>query len=338
MTQAVGVALIGTGMWGRRLALTIQQMPLLNLVTCFSRDEVKRTAFAGEFDCEVASSFEDAIHHPAVQGVLLVTPNTVHGEQALAAAKLGKHVFIEKPIADTLPDAHAIRQACEKAGVTLMIGHCFRRLGAARKVKQLMDEGILGQIVLAEANFSLPGILTPDKWRYHREMCPGGPLMQLGIHHMDTLLYWLGKARRVQGSFARLVTDAEIDDVGIALIEFASGTRAIVSSSYVSPRTFYLRLFGTSANLFYEVDMSVWGQSIDLDDVTTLRLTTKNGIQDMVFERHDMLVEELDEFARCIRGESTPETGAGEGIAALEIIRGALVSHETGLIYDFSET
>ena len=323
MTEAIGVALIGTGMWGRRIALTLKETASLRLVTCFSRDETKRAAFADEFGCDAALSFNDAIRHPDVRAVLLVTPNTVHAEQAVTVAELGKHVFIEKPIADTQVDAQSIQEACEKAGVTLLVGHCFRRLGASRKVKHLLQEGALGQVVLAEANFSLPGALTPDKWRYHRDLCPGGPLMQLGIHHVDTLLYWLGRAHQVRGSFARLATMAEIDDVGVALMEFVSGARATVSSSYVSPRSFYLRLFGTEANLSYEVDMSVWGKSVDLDAVTTLSLTTNNGIQTITFEHHNMLVEELDEFAACIRGEQIPETSAAEGMNALRVIRGA---------------
>ena len=114
---------------------------------------------------------------------------------------------MEKPIADTLADGKVVQEVCEQAGVVLMVGHCFRRLGAARMTKQLIEEGALGEVVLAEANFSLPAQLTPDKWRYCRETCPGGPLMQLGVHHADTLQYWLGPIRRVQGSFARLVTE-----------------------------------------------------------------------------------------------------------------------------------
>jgi predicted dehydrogenase len=189
---------------------------------------------------------------------------------------------------------------------------------------------VLGQVVLAEANFSLPGSLTPDKWRYYRETCPGGPLMQLGVHHADTLQYWLGPVRRVHGSFARLSTEAEIDDVGSALLEFESGARGALNSSYVSPKTFYLRLFGTEANLFYETDMSIWPNAEKMDPATTLTLQTKSGTETIDFDTRDMLMDELDEFARCVRGEAVPETGAAEGLAALRVIRGALESHENG--------
>ena len=80
----IGIALIGPGMWGKRLAAAIKQTPSLRLVTCFSRNEAQRQAFASEFGCEAAESFEAAVEHPQVQGVLLVTPNNIHAEQARA--------------------------------------------------------------------------------------------------------------------------------------------------------------------------------------------------------------------------------------------------------------
>ncbi len=333
MSDPIGVALIGTGMWGRRIAPFIQETPALDLVTCFSRNAERRNAFAADFSCEAAASFEEAIAHPEVRGVLLLTPNNIHAEQTFACAKRGKHVFVEKPIADTLEDGRLMKAACEEAGVVLLVGHAFRRLGAARKVKELLDEGALGQVVLAEANFSLPSSLTPDRWRYYRETCPGGPLMQLGVHHADTLGYWLGPVERVQGSFARLATDAEIDDVGMALLQFESGTRGILNSSYVSPKTFSLRLYGTMANLHYETDMNVWPRADQMDAATRLTLQTKSERTAVEFEERDMLVEELDEFARCVRGEMMPETGADEALAALALIRGALAAHESGQPY-----
>ena len=140
--------------------------------------------------------------------------------------------------------------------------------------------------------------------------------MQLGIHQADTLRYWLGPVRRVQGSFARTATTAEIDDVGLALLEFAGGARATLSSTYGAPKTFYLRLFGTEANLHYETDMSVWPRADQMDAATSLTLHTKTGSEAIDFAPRDMLVEEMEEFAACIRGETTPETGPNEALAA----------------------
>ena len=330
MSEPIGVALIGMGMWGRRIAAAVQRTPSLRLVTCYSRDAARREAFAQEIGCEAARTFEAAVEHDGVQGVLLITPNGTHAEQAAACAERGRHVFVEKPIADTLADGQAMQRACAQAGVTLQVGHCFRRLGAARQAKVLIDDGRLGTVVLAEANFSLPGTLTPDKWRFYRETCPGGPLMQLGIHHADTLQYWLGPVRRVQGAFAHLVTGAEIDDVASAQLEFESGARGTLNSSYVSPKTFWLRLYGSEANLIYRTDMSIWPDAVQMDAATTLTLVTREGGERIEFQPRDMLADELDEFARCVRGEAVPETGAVEALAALGVVRAAIKSHEAG--------
>ncbi|HEV3378026.1 MAG TPA: Gfo/Idh/MocA family oxidoreductase [Thermoleophilaceae bacterium] len=314
-----GVAIVGTGMWGPRLAAAARRAGL-ELVACFSRDEDRRSAFAAKFECEPAPTFEHAVGHPRVEGVVLATPNDVHEEQALACAERGRHVFVEKPIADRVEAGERMRRACADAGVTLMVGHAFRRLGAARRVKELVDGGALGRVVLAEANMSLPGSFRPGAWRAHRDRNPGGPIMQLGIHHVDTLAYWLGPVRSAAGRFAHVHAEADIDDVGVVTLEFESGAMGSLTGSYVSPKTLSLRLLGTEAVLDYRTDFSVWPDASALDGVTTLTL----GGAPVEFEERDMLADELAEFSRCIRGEARPETGADEGIAALAAVLQAL--------------
>ena len=314
-----GIAIVGTGMWGPRLAGAAERARL-ELVTCFRRDGGQRREFAERFGCEAAASFDDAIGHPGVDGVVLATPNDVHEEQTLACAERGRHVFVEKPIAESTEAGERMRSACAEAGVTLMVGHAFRRLGAARRVKRLLDEGALGRVVLAEANMSLPGSFKPGAWRARRERNPGGPIMQLGIHHVDTLAYWLGPVRRGSGRFEHVHSDADIDDVGVVTLEFESGTLASVTGSYVSPKTLSLRLLGTEAVLDYRTDFSVWPDAQALDGVTKLTL----ACEPVDFDERDMLAEELAEFGRCIRGEAEPETGADEGIAALAAVLQAL--------------
>ena len=328
--RPIGAALVGTGMWAGRIMAAVGRTSSLELVTCFSRDRARKEAFAREAGCEAAPSFQAAVEDERVEAVLLVTPNSTHAEQAVACAERGKHVFVEKPIADSLEEGRALRDACEAAGVTLLVGHGLRRLGAARAVERLLSEGALGRVVLAEANFSLAGTPTPGTWRYSRETCPGGPLLQLGVHHADTLLHWLGPAARVQGSFARLVTEAEIDDVGVALVQHESGARSVISSSYVSPKTYSLRLSGSDGVLDYVTDASVWPRTELMDGATTLRVTTAEGARELPFQERDALVEELDELARCVRGEAEPETGAEAGLAALALVLAALESHERG--------
>jgi predicted dehydrogenase len=316
------VALIGAGMWAPRLAAAAQRAGL-ELAACHSRSAERREALAERFGCAAAASFEEAVE--AAEGVILATPNDVHAEQAIACAEAGRHVFVEKPIADTLEAGERMRDACREAGVELMVGHAFRRLGAARRTKALVEEGRLGTVVLAEACFSLPGKLPPGAWRAQRARNPGGPLMQLGIHHADTLAWLLGPVARTTGRFAHVHTGAEIDDVGVATLELASGALGVLTGSYVSPHVFTLRLQGSEAVLDYRADLgAVWPAAERVDEVSTLTL---NG-EPVGFEPHDMLAEELAEFGAVARGEGVVETGAAEGLAALRVVLDAVGPRE----------
>jgi predicted dehydrogenase len=321
----VGAALIGgSGMWGPRLAEAAGRTTSLELVTCFNRDAERRSLFAAEHGLEPAASFEAAVEHPDVEVVLLATPNDVHAEQALACADRGRHVFVEKPIADTLDAAAQMRDRFEDSGLVLAVGHELRRLGAARRVKKLLDDGVLGTVVLAEANWSMPSKLTPTAWRWYRQQAPGGPLLQLGIHHVDTLAYWLGPIVESHGEFGRLVTDAEIDDVGVVTLRFASGAVGAITGSYVSPRTYAVRLYGDRAVLAVDLDLSVWPYAERADAATTLTLRTGEREREVEFEHRDPLAEQLGELARAVRGETRFETGPDEAIAALRVILDAV--------------
>jgi predicted dehydrogenase len=145
--------------------------------------------------------------------------------------------------------------------------------------------------------------------------------MQLGIHHVDTLAYLVGPVVRTTGRFARVHTDAEIDDVGVATLEFESGALGVLTGSYVSPHVFSLRLQGSEGVLDYRADLgAVWPDALRVDEVSTLTL---NG-EPVEFEPRDMLAEELAEFGAAMRGEAVVETGAAEGIAALRVILDAV--------------
>jgi predicted dehydrogenase len=303
------VALIGTGFWAGKLAEAVAKTDL-ELASCFSRSEEKRTEFAERFGCAPVGSFEEALE--SADAVLLSTPNDQHAPQAIAAAAAGKHVFVEKPIATSIVDGEAMQVACAAAGVALLVGHEMRRLGAARAAKRLVDDGTLGTVVLAEANFSLASPVKPGTWKEGR----GTPLVQLGVHHADTLQYLLGPVTRTTGKLSHFVSPVDIDDVGVATLEFASGALGVISSSYVSPKTYSLRLFGTEAVLDYRTDISVWPAADRLDELTTLSV----GGDEVAFDVVDPLRAEMEELARCIAGEATPETGADEGLAALKVI------------------
>jgi predicted dehydrogenase len=310
------IAMIGTGYWAGKLGEAAAKTEL-ELVSCYSRSPERRAEYAERFGCAALASFDEALE--SADAVVLATPNDEHAEQAVAAAAAGKHVFVEKPIATTIADGERMRDACEAAGVVLFVGHEMRHLGAARAAKRLVDDGALGTVVLAEANFSIPSAIKPGTWKTGR----GTPLVQLGIHHADTLQYLLGPVARTTGRLARpLGRDLDVDDVGLAALEFESGALGVIASSYVSPKTYSLRLSGTEAVLDSRTDISVWPAAHLLDGLTTLTLAG----EPVAFDEVDPQADELADFARCAAGEAAPETGAAEGLAALEVILDAVAT------------
>ena len=187
------VAVIGAGMWAPRLAAAAGRAGL-DVVTCFSRTPEK----AERLGVPVAASFEAAIAD--VEGVILATPNDVHAEQAVACAARGKHVFVEKPIADTLEGAAAdprrVRAGRRGAGRRPRLPpprrRAARRRAGARGPARRRSSSPRRRSRSPASSGRRRGARTASR-------NPGGPLMQLGIHHADTLAAWLGPVRRTTG-------------------------------------------------------------------------------------------------------------------------------------------
>src|SRR5262245_47341774 len=121
------VAALGMGWWSDVLADAVKRSKELELVACFTRSEDKRRAFAAKYNCRAAASYEEILKDPSIEAIVNTTPNNVHLETTLAAAEAGKHVFLDKPIANTVREARAIAEACERAGVVLALGDQRRR-------------------------------------------------------------------------------------------------------------------------------------------------------------------------------------------------------------------
>jgi len=150
----VRLALVGIGSWSTVIADGVHRSKKAKLVTCFTRTPEKRMAYSKKYGCDQEESYEAVLKRSDVDGVILTTPNLVHPEQAFLAAAHGKHIFVEKPLANTMADGRKMIDACKKAGVVLMVGHDIRRLKGFRKAKEIIDQGIIGKPTMVEANFS----------------------------------------------------------------------------------------------------------------------------------------------------------------------------------------
>jgi predicted dehydrogenase len=322
--DAVRVASIGAGWWNGVLADAARKGTGLELVACTARRPGPRAAFAAKFGCRDVDSYEAILADPGIEGVIIATPHTVHAEQVIAAARAGKHVFVDKPFALTVEDARRATAACREAGIVLSVGHQRRRLPAHRALKRMIDEGAFGRVVQIEGNFSahIGFTFTPGMWRGDRAEAPGGPMTNLGIHHVDTFQYLLGPITRVMAMVRRVaVTGVDIDDTTSILLEFGSGALGYLGSCWVyANRTIEIAVHGSEAQGWSEADGArLYVAKRGQPERTTVELPAL-----------DPIVEQLAEFARCVRQGGRPEVGGEEGTATIAVLDAIVESSATG--------
>ena len=229
------LAVIGAGAIGRTHIERILKTPEFALVGVAEPGEAARQWCAERH----IPTFDN---HPALleatrpQGVVIATPNATHVEVAADCMARGIAVLIEKPVADTLAAAERLIQLEKVTGVPVLVGHHRRHNPILQRARQIMADGRLGQVLSANvmANFYKPEAYFDVPWR---RQAGGGPVLINLIHDIDMLVYLLGEVRAVQGSLSSAVRGFEVEDTGAALLEFASGTQAVmtVSDTTVSP-------------------------------------------------------------------------------------------------------
>jgi predicted dehydrogenase len=320
--KPVNVACLGMGWWSDVLADAMVRSGRFNIQACYTRSEEKRDAFAKKYRCIPASSYESILADKSIEAIINTTPNNVHLETTRQAAAAGKHVFLDKPIANTLAEGRAITEACRSAGVVLALGYQRRRESQFRWIKKQIDDGVFGRLVNAEANISRDrlGQIDLSSWRYQAAGMPGGVMLQIGVHYVDVLEYLIGPVKSVSGQLAQLVLPGDNPDVASLLLEHENGALSTVNASYASASENYvMNIYGKEASAFYDLH-------------TGLRFIKRGAkqVETVPFIKNDTFVDELDEFAAAVRGEGTPETGGEYATRSLGVIRAGIISAREG--------
>jgi predicted dehydrogenase len=318
----LGVACIGMGWWSDVLADAIVRSGKLKIAACYTRSPAKRAKFAEKYGCKAAPSYEAILEDRTIEAIVNTTPNNVHLETTRAAAAAGKHVFLDKPIANTVGEGRAITEACRKHGVVLAIGYQRRRESQFRWIRKQIDDGVFGRLVNAEANISRDrlGKIDLSSWRYTAEGMPGGVMLQIGVHYTDVLEYLLGPVKAVSGSLAQLVLPGDNPDVASLILEHESGALSTVNASYASASEYYLmNVYGKEASAYYDFHQG-------------LRFLKRGAERSeaVAVAKIDAFVDELEEFARAARGEGKPEMDGEAATRSLAVIRAGIESARTG--------
>jgi predicted dehydrogenase len=286
-----------------------------------------------QFGIRVTPDLQTMLSDPEVEGAILTVPNEEHLPVAAEVAKAGKHVYTEKPIANTIEDGLKIVDLQRRFGVTVTVGHSARLMAGIRQIKAAIESGELGRVTFMEANFSnFRGLsFTPKMWRWYKDKAPGGVLTLLGIHQIDVLHYLGGEMIEVTSMSAKLSpTGMETDDQSMTLIRFADGKIGYVGACWTSPGVFAVRVFGQKALMHYEIDFDTWDTPEKLHETATLyiqRGTDGYANREQIQVREsDMFRQELDMFADTVRTGRPTELTAENANASLAATYAALRS------------
>jgi predicted dehydrogenase len=245
----INAAIVGLGWWGKTVVESVSGISdAIRFVAATTRsrsDDARQ--FASEHKLDLRASYEDIISDPDIDAVVLVTPNSMHSAQTIAAAEHGKHVFCEKPFALTRADAAAAVAAVEAAGVTLGVGYNRRLHPEISKLRELINSGELGTILHCEATMTFPNglFLKPDAWRASKDETPCGGLTPMGVHAIDGFIDLCGEVDQVFAQSFRRVVEVDSDDTTSILFRMKEGMSGYLATMTATGGGFNFQVYGS---------------------------------------------------------------------------------------------
>ena len=329
MEAKAGIGFIGCGTIARLYASELHRIPGTSLVGAIGRTRQRAEELAGFYGMPLAGTDADELlARDDVRLVVVTTPNHLHAGPTIAAAKAGKHVFCDKPLATTLGDAKAMIAACRDAGVHLFYGEQDRFMPFLEKLHQALSAGAIGKPFMLRAHRGYT--LRPDdprwKWWRTRETSGGGCLMDAGSHDLYNIRWLMGEVESVHAVTGSYVQPNEAEDAAIVQLRFDSGAMGVLTSTWGQIEGFaaHIEVLGVQGSL--RVD---WPRDFPL------RGYSESGLAAV---RNDLPVcwsypltgytRELTHVVDCLHGRAQPLVTGEDGLAILRIIQAAYRSAE----------
>lgn len=206
------------------------------LIAVMRRDRAKAEDFAERHGAKrFYTNIDQLLSDDEINAIYIATPPYLHCEQTIRAAHAGKHVLCEKPMAMTVEECQQMVDACREAGVTLMLAYYRNHYPNVVKMKALMDEGTIGEVVLARINctsFYNPNRHDLKNWRINPEISGGGVLMDIGSHRISLLEYLMGDIVSAKGYAETVHQDIPVDDSAVFTLRFESGAHAVANINW----------------------------------------------------------------------------------------------------------
>ena len=314
-------------------------VPEAEVVAVYTRQADKAKAFAEKHGIpQWYDNIDDAITKSGCEVVDVCLPNFLHAEATIKAAKAGKQVIIEKPLAVTLEEADAMISACRDAGVKLMYAEELCFAPKYERVRQLIKEGAIGDVYMLKQAEKHSG--PHSDWFYNIDLAGGGVLMDMGCHAMQWFRWILDNAKAVS-VYASMSTVLHMnrtkgEDNSVVIVEFENGVTAVAENSWAkhggmddrseahgTGGVIYADLFMGNAAISYS--KNGYGYAMEKADTTV-------GWSFTVFEEvfNQGYPHELKHFIDCVRNNKQPLVTGEDGRAVLEILYAAYASAGTG--------
>ncbi|MEM9828390.1 MAG: Gfo/Idh/MocA family oxidoreductase [Planctomycetota bacterium] len=263
--MSIGIGIVGCGMIANFHAKAIADAAGAHLVGVTARRPDAAQEFAGQYACKSFASLEEMLADRDIHAVSVCTPSGAHRDPAVAAAKAGKHVVVEKPLEVTTQRCDEIIAACQANDVRLAVTFQSRFHRSSQLMKQAVDAGRFGKLTLGDAYvkwFRSQEYYDSGMWRGTWELDGGGALMNQAIHSVDLLLWLMGPVTEVSAMTAtRSHERIEVEDVAVATLKFASGALGVIEATTSAfPGTFKkIEISGSQGMaVLEEEDISVW--------------------------------------------------------------------------------
>lgn len=325
-SDIIRYGIIGHGLFAdRAIAPAIVASPNSQLVALQKRSIAEAREKGAKFGVtHTFATAEELVRCSDVDAVFIGSANSAHHDETTAAARAGKHVLVEKPMATNARDAERMTKACEQYGVKLMVGHVVRFSPLVQKIRALITSGSLGRIISARADYIYDDRLSHRSWLYDRAIAGGGPVFDVGVHCLDTLCFVLDDhVESVQALLAPLPTSTSTERTAHLNLQFSKGTLGAISCSFEAPtRRSFIEIVGTEGIVAAE-NFTSGGMRL------TLQIVRRPGGSNSNVEQHpvdvpNLYIEEISAFSRCILEESDSPIPGIVGIQHQHVLDAAM--------------
>jgi predicted dehydrogenase len=316
------IGLIGMGYWGPNLARVLNQTPRCEFTACCDQDSRRLEKTLRQYPSLRGFRKADELLESDVDAVAIATPISTHYELARRALQAGKHVFVEKPLADNTERARDLVSVARGVGRKLMAGHTFVFSPPVEKVKEMIDTGELGDVHYLSFSRVNLGLYQKDV----------DVIWDLAVHDVSILLYWLGESPSQACSFGRSCVQRAKRDIAYLWFQFPSGRVASCEVSWLSPQKMRRTCVVGSKRMVVYDDTEPSEKIKVYDRGVTLRTPETFGEFQLTYRMGDMvapylgnmepLLCEIEHFIECVENDLTPRTDGqfgAEVVAAIEM-------------------